>query len=707
MNSQPARLLGTNLRHCLAAAVALAALGAASQVSAFDFQSDNGLSGSLDTTISYTQGWRVKSPDSSLIGIPEGGTARNVNGDNGDLNYKVGEPFTQALSLVMELSLKYENYGLFARGSGLYDYNVMDESTARTPISHDAKDLAGQYTRLLDAFVFGKWQLGETHPLEVRLGNQVINWGESLFYLSGLTSVNAIDVAALDQPGAEVKSAFWAQPMVSATLGLSAHVSADAFYQFDWRKTQLEPEGTYFSSNDFYTPGGYQQFIGFGAYSDQGTNFAALGGPFIPNFWATPRAPDVTPKKSGQGGLALRFHLPDLGGGTEISLYAMQYASHTPVVSGRSGTQAGVGNAVGAAVAVEGAARALAAGLTPATAVQVGTGAGLQAAGQEGGNISAQTLASYATIGANAYLSGGLPAATYEAGALANHEYIETNQFIVEYPDKLQTFAVSFNTQLGTSGIALAGEVDYRHNTPLQYDGSEIVFAAGTTLEATLLPLQGGSLPGVCTAALPTLTDCGQLAQNKVPYAPGAYIQGWGRFDVWQFELNASKALPPILGARQVLLLLEAGMTEVPNLPSKTSGGPNGNGLLLAGTGNNLPGNVAVANAQGASGGATEPLNRFADATSWGYVALASLEYPSLFGSWNFNPKFVWKQDVSGTSPAGFNFVEGRHTLSAILNANLQNRWDVSLSYTTFGGGGQYNVLRDRDYVAATVKFSF
>jgi hypothetical protein len=702
MNSHPARLLGTNLRHCIAATVALAALGVAPQASAFDFQSANGLSGSFDTTVSFTEGWRVKSPDTSLIGIPEGGTARSVNADDGDLNYKVGEPFTQAVKLVMELSLKYQNYGLFVRGSGLYDYNVMEESTARTPISHDGREIAGQYTRLLDAFGYGKWQLGETHPLEVRLGNQVINWGEALFLPTGLSGVNAVDVAALEQPGTELKEAFWAQPMIRATLGLSEHVSADAFYMFDWRSTVLQPDGTYFSTNDFITPGGTAQYIGFGAYSDMGTNFGALGGPLISNFWASPRLPDVPGSKSGQGGLALRFHLPDLGSGTEIAVYAMQYTSRTPVVSTHTGTQAGIGNALGALTATAAAAKALAAGLSPSAAVLVATGAGQQAAQQAGGNISQQTLASYATIGANAYLNGGLPAAEAQAAQLANNEYIETTNLFAEYPDKLQTFAVSFNTQLGTSGIALAGELDYNHNMPLQYDGSELVFATGTPLEPVLFGAQGISIPGSCTAAFPTLTRCDQLGD----YGPNQYVQGWGRYDVWQLELNATKSLPPVLGAQQIVLLLEAGVTDIPGLPSKTSGGPNGNGLLLATPGTNLSGNPLAA-ATTFGGGATESLDRFADSTSWGYVALLQADYPSALGAWNLQPKVFWQQDVKGMSPLGGNYVEGRHTLGVTLGANLQNRWEIDLNYASYGGGGQYNLLRDRDFVAATVKFSF
>jgi len=703
MNRHLARALGTDLRRGISTALALAALGAALPAYAIDFQSDSGLSGSFDTTISFTDGWRVKSPDSRLIGLPEGGTARSVNADDGDLNYKAGQPFTQALKLLMELSLKYQNYGLFVRGSGLYDYQVMDQNTARTPISHAAKELSGHYTRLLDAFGYGKWQLGETHPLELRLGNQVINWGETTFFQSGLNAANALDVAALRQPGAELKEAFWAQPMVRATLGLSQNVSADAFVMFDWRKTELEPDGTYFSTNDFVTPGGYQQFIGFGAYSDQGVDFRPLGGNLIPNFWASPRAPDVPGKKSGQGGLALRFFLPNLGQGTEIAFYAMQYTSRTPVISTRTGTPAGIGNAIGAATTVGATAQALAGGLPVAAAIQAGAGAGYGAATAAGGNITPATLASYATIAANAYLSGGAAAANYQAAQLANHEYIETTQFFAEYPDKLQTFAVSFNTQLGTTGIALQGELDYRHNTPLQFDGSELVFATGTPLEAALLPLQGLTMPGTCMAAFPTLSRCNQIGV----FGPDQVVQGWGRYDVWQASMLAKYALPKMLGASEVILIAEAGLTDVPSLPSKTSGGPNGQGLNLATPGTNLPGGVLEASAVGGSGGATEPLNRFATSTSWGYLALLQFSYPSLIGPWNVNPRVVWQQDVNGMSPLGGNFVEGRRTLGFGVAAELQNRWVIDLSYANYGGGGQYNLLRDRDFVAATIKYSF
>ena len=235
------------------------------------------------------------------------------------------------------------------------------------------------------------------------------------------------------------------------------------------------------------------------------------------------------------------------------------------------------------------------------------------------------------------------------------------------------------------------------------------MFATGTPLEAALLPLQGLTMPTSCTPAFPTLTMCGQLGHqpNGQPWAPGQVIQGWGRYDVWQFDMTATTTMPKMLGASRVILIAEVGAMDIPSLPNKTSGGPNGQGLLLATPGTNLPGNAAVAFAQCGSGGATEPLDRFADQYSWGYLAVLSLSYPSLIGPWNIDPHIVWQQDVKGMSPLGGSFVEGRHALGVGINATLQNRWEVDLSYASYGGGGQYNLLRDRDFVAATVKFSF
>jgi hypothetical protein len=41
------------------------------------------------------------------------------------------------------------------------------------------------------------------------------------------------------------------------------------------------------------------------------------------------------------------------------------------------------------------------------------------------------------------------------------------------------------------------------------------------------------------------------------------------------------------------------------------------------------------------------------------------------------------------------------------LTASVRQKWDLDVSYTNYGGAGQYNLLNDRNFVAASVKFSF
>jgi hypothetical protein len=68
----------------------------------------------------------------------------------------------------------------------------------------------------------------------------------------------------------------------------------------------------------------------------------------------------------------------------------------------------------------------------------------------------------------------------------------------------------------------------------------------------------------------------------------------------------------------------------------------------------------------------------------------------------------VWSQDVNGTTPGpGGNFVDGRYAITFGAGANLRAKWDVDLSYTIFGGASRWNDLNDRDFIAATLKYSF
>ena len=674
--------------------------GFCASVHAIGIQSASGdIQGSWDTTISYGQGWRVSDRDCRLIATADGGCGRSPNIDDGDLNWGRG-PFSQAIKAITELSLNYrDKAGIFVRGDGLYDFAVMGNDAERTALTHDAKGLVGSYTRLLDAFGFMRFDLGSL-PAELRLGRQVVSWGESTFIQNGLNTVNHYDVSALRVPGSELKEALLPDEMAVFNLRFNENVSTQLLYLFQWHETKPEPDGSYFSTNDFGTPAGNKVVLGFGEFSDQGVDFRPLGGALIPNFQAVSRLPDRTPGNGGQFGINFKFYLPKFSNGTEIGVYFLNYHSRLPVVSAVTGTQAGIGNAFGAASAVGAAAQALAAGLPFAAAVATGAGVGAQRAALTGGNLSATTAQQYATIGANTLLAGGN--VTTQATNIAEHEYAQTAGYFEEFPQDIKMIGASFNTQVQKTGTALQGELTYRHNVPLQYDDVEILFAALTPFEQGLARLTGATLPPVCLpGAAATLTHCNQLGSFGVAQP----IRGWGLHDTYQAQFTATQTVANVLKASQLVLVLESAVDYIPGLENKLSGGPNGQGLRYDGPGTDLSGNPDLA---GLQFGEYDPGKRFPTTTSWGYVLAGRLEYNNLIGAWSVLPHFTWQHDVNGTSPGpGGNFVQGRHALTVGVGANYQSKWELDVSYTQYGGAGLYNLLTDRDFVAASIKYSF
>jgi len=686
-------------RHVCAATIVAACLGAAAPPGARAIGIQFGdVTGSWDTTISYGMGWRVAGRDCRLVALADGGCGYGPNADDGDLNYGKGV-YSKALHGVTELSLNYrDRFGIFVRGDGLYDFAVMDGTTERTPLTKEARDYVGSYGRLLDAFGFGRFDLGKM-AAELRLGRQVVSWGESTFIQNGLNTVNHFDVSSLRVPGAELKDALLPDEMAVFNLQITKQLSTQALYLVKWHDTKPEPDGSYFSTNDAGTPGGSKVLLNFGEFSDLGTDFRPLGGPFIRDFQTIPRLPNQNAKDSGQFGVNFKLYLPSFGNGTELGLYFLNYHSRLPVVSFNTGTQAGIGNAFGAASAVGAAAQALAAGLPLAAAIQTGAAVGAGRAAAAGGNLSQATALQYATIGANTLLAGGNPAT--QAANIATAEYSRTQGYFEQFPENINLVGISFNTQL-QFGTALQGEVTYHHRIPLQYDDVELVYASLTPFEAGLTALQGGQLPPSCLpGAGATLSRCNQFGLR----AASSTITGWARKDLWQAQFTATQTFPNIMRASQLVLVFEAAADYVPDLEDKLSGGPNGVGLRYDGPGTNVSGNAALTAFQF---GQLDPGYRFPGRFSWGYVLASRLEYPNVIGAWSLLPHLTWEHDVNGTSPGpGGNFVQGRHGLTAGLGANLLSKWELDVSYTQFGGAGPYNLLRDRDFVAASIKYSF
>ncbi|MEP7083544.1 MAG: DUF1302 family protein, partial [Betaproteobacteria bacterium] len=216
-------------------ALALIAIGlcAASTSHAVSFDWGNGVSGSFDSTISLGGLWRMSGRDEALIGIANGGTSRTVNGDDGNLNYRNGELVSSLLKGTHEFELKYHNWGLFTRGSWFYD-RAAAEKDELGPKAHSR--LKGDVV-LLDAYAYGRFDLGG-NKTAVRVGNQVVSWGESTFIPNSINSINPVDVSKLRTPGSELKEAFIPTPMLWVSQQLGQGISFEGYVQANWQKTR-------------------------------------------------------------------------------------------------------------------------------------------------------------------------------------------------------------------------------------------------------------------------------------------------------------------------------------------------------------------------------------------------------------------------------------------------------------------------------------
>lgn len=695
MSTQPSRARPGNGRILATAMAAAIAASYAAPASAVPIETEN-WTGSWDTTLSLGGLWRVESPDCRLIANANGGCGRSANGDDGNLNYGTGL-VSNVLKGTSEIELRFrDSWGLFARGTAFTDWEVGD--TLRTPLTEGAEGLVEQAGKMLDYFVFVPFDLGSM-PAEFRIGNQVINWGESTFIQGGINVTNPFDVSQLRVPGAELREALVPQGMASLSFSPTMNTSIEAYYQYEWNKVKPDPAGSYFSTNDFATKGGTHVMLGFGAWGDLGTDFTPLGGSFDPDFNFVPRTYVDDPDDGGQYGLAFRYFAEDFMGGMEFGLYYIRYHSRLPVISGLTGTQAGLGNAAAAVTAAQATALGLASGLSFDAAVNSATAQALATAASLGGDISEAKLRDRAIVSGNVFLAGGLSALSPLASSFGSDELAQTSRYFAAYPEDLDLWGASWSGYLFNTGIAWQGEVSYKPDAPLQVDDVELLFAA-------LSPLDGlQPNPGLCPSnpngAVGALGCFNQLG----PYGLNQVINGAVELDVWQVQTTFTYLSGPMLGANTGAFVLELGMNHVPDLPSATTGGPNGVGLRLEGPGTVVSGNAAFA---GSHFGEVEPRSAFPSKTSWGYRFRGALIYNNALGPWTLSPVASYSHDVNGVSPGpGGNFIEGRTAMSLGLKGTLRNKYEVELNYAEFGGAGRYNQTNDRDFISLTGKVSF
>lgn len=327
-------------------ALAVSALAATStQAVEFNF---GDLNVQFDNTVSYGLAMRTENPDGGQImegnaramGISPGkrGYGSSYNYDDGTLNFKKNDIYSNVLKWSGDLELNYNNYGGFFRARAWYDYALMHQDMAFKPLNDATKDFAGRGAELLDAYVYGNFDIANT-PVNVRLGRQVVSWGESTFIQGGINSINPVDASAFRRPGAEVKDGLLPVNMLYTSIGLTGDLTLEAFYQLGWEKTRTDPCGTFFSTVDFVADGcgpvilggtEPEQFYLDGRQADIDNNVPLSQRGLLP---ITERLNDDQPKDSGQYGMALRLYT-DIMGGAEFGLYYMNVHSRLPYISG-------------------------------------------------------------------------------------------------------------------------------------------------------------------------------------------------------------------------------------------------------------------------------------------------------------------------------------------------------------------------------------
>ncbi|WP_394558551.1 DUF1302 domain-containing protein [Aquipseudomonas alcaligenes] len=421
----------------LALAVSLAAMPAV----AVNFQLGE-IEGQLDSNLSVGASWALRNPSEELI------TYRS--GDDGRRNFEQGKTFSKIFKGIHDLELKYGETGVFLRGKYWYDFELKDESRGYKDIddSNSKEGAKSAGAQLLDAFVYHNYLVGEL-PGAVRLGKQVVSWGESTFIPGGINSINPVDVAAFRRPGAEIKEGLIPVNMFYLSQNITDNLSAEGFYQLEWDQTVVDNCGTFFSQTDVIAEG--CDNLRNGPALDQNPAAQAALSPFgillTDEGVKVPRSGDRDARDGGQWGMALRWFAPELN--SEFAGYFINYHSRQPYFSTTTGPNT----------------------TNLDFAPQLCANLGIPGPGCAGfiGSAAGQGLV-------QAYRLG-------------------TARYFAAFPEDIRLYGLSFNTSLET-GTTLAGEISYRPNMPIQINPIDQVSAVVGIAPITPLVSSGDTALG-------------------------------------------------------------------------------------------------------------------------------------------------------------------------------------------------------------------
>jgi hypothetical protein len=263
-------------------ALALSVLAAiSSQVGAFQLDTGNDWNIRWDNTLKGNLMTRLGATKGSVTNPAKNPAATVADDSDYSVNRKSGGIVSARVDIISQFDVVWkQNFGFRISGAGWYDaaYENADNPKKGTlpksggqaydyswagltykpgEYSDDAEDLHYRGGELLDAFVFGNWDIGDT-ALGVRAGRHTIYWGQSLFGQGAITgiagSMAAIDGAkALAVPGSEAQELFLPSGKISSVWQLTDNLTLNGYYEFEHVINRVAETGTYWSPVDVLT----------------------------------------------------------------------------------------------------------------------------------------------------------------------------------------------------------------------------------------------------------------------------------------------------------------------------------------------------------------------------------------------------------------------------------------------------------------------
>jgi Protein of unknown function (DUF1302) len=243
------------------------------QAHAFQFDTSDDWEIRWDNTFKANAMFRTSAIDKDVItnrysGGSRGPTAGWFVADDSDLSVdrsNLGVVSTR-LDVFSEMDVIFkQDFGFRISASAWYDpqYGSSSDhpSDRRQTWGQPSVDV-GDYTdeaedwhylggEVLDAFVFGNFDIGET-SLGLRAGRHTIYWGNSLLAVGAINSfggsMSPLDFnKGLSVPGTEAKELFRPTAKISGVWQLSDNTTLNAYYNFEHGRHRLPEAGTYFS----------------------------------------------------------------------------------------------------------------------------------------------------------------------------------------------------------------------------------------------------------------------------------------------------------------------------------------------------------------------------------------------------------------------------------------------------------------------------